>query len=140
MLRVALTDGSGVIRSVPVGPKPGNPAIAPDGGRIYVCVGSRASIDIRDRRLRNAQSDRESCPVWATAGDSVAVFSMPDLKRVLTIAVSAGTDAIAFTPDGKLVFISNTGANSVSEIDAATYKEIARIPAGKAPKQMVTAE
>ena len=78
--------------------------------------------------------------MWVTAGDSVTVFSMPDLKRILTIPVGSGADTIVFTPDGKRCFVSNTGADSVSEIDTATYKEIARIPAGKAPKQMIAVE
>lgn len=78
--------------------------------------------------------------LWATAGDSAAVFSLPDLKRVNTIATGAGADAIVFEADGTHVWVSNTGANSVSEIDTATYKEIAHFPAGKAPAQMTAIE
>jgi YVTN family beta-propeller protein len=77
--------------------------------------------------------------LWVSAGDSVTIFSLPDLKRLVTVPVGAGADAIVFTPDGKHCFVSSTGADSVAEIDTATYKEIAHFPAGRAPKQMIAA-
>jgi YVTN family beta-propeller protein len=78
--------------------------------------------------------------LWATAADSVTVFSLPDLKRVTTIATGAGADGIAFTADGKSVYIANSGAGSISEIDTATFKETAHIPAGKGPTQIIVVE
>jgi YVTN family beta-propeller protein len=44
-------------------------------------------------------------------------------------------DWITFTPDGKMVYIANSGANSVSAIDIASRKEVARIPVGEVPKR-----
>ena len=78
--------------------------------------------------------------LWVTAADSVTVFSLPDLKRFTTIQTGAGADAIAFEPDGKRCFVSNTAANSVSEIDTANFRTIAQIPVGRAPKQLIDAE
>ena len=78
--------------------------------------------------------------LWATAGDSVVVFGLPDLKRQNTVAIGAGAGAIAFEADGKHVWISNSGANSVAEIDTVTYKEVAHFPTGKAPVQMIAVE
>lgn len=78
--------------------------------------------------------------LWATAGDSVTVFSLPDLKRIATIPTGAGADAIAFNTDGSHVFVSNAAANSVSEIDSMKDKEIYHIPTGKAPGQMIAVE
>jgi YVTN family beta-propeller protein len=78
--------------------------------------------------------------LWATAGDSVVVFGLPDLKRLNTIPVGAGAGAIVFEADGKHAWISNSGANSVVEIDSATYKEVAHFPTGKAPGQMIAVE
>lgn len=78
--------------------------------------------------------------LWATAGDSVTVFSLPDLKRIATIPTGAGADAIAFNTDGSHVFVSNTAANSVSEIDSMKDKEIYHVRTGKAPGQMIAVE
>ena len=44
-------------------------------------------------------------------------------------------DWITFTPDSKMVYVANSGANSVSAIDIATRKELARIPVGEVPKR-----
>ncbi len=229
---------SRLVRSVPVGLKPGNLALTPDGRYVFVCIGSRPAIDVVDTasltRVKSIEttgaprslyvtpdntrmlagvaggidvinirtgevefeipmsgtpasiaidSDRRlvihrlfvhmageegfeivdyasrkatgkvalpgakvlavsphRLTLWATAGDSVTVFVLPDLKRYTTVATGAGADAIVFDADGKHVFVSNAGANSVSEIDTATYKEIAHLPAGKAPGQLAAVE
>jgi YVTN family beta-propeller protein len=47
---------------------------------------------------------------------------------------------MVFTPDGKECFVSNAGSNSVSAIDTASYKELARIPVGKVPKRIIAAD
>jgi YVTN family beta-propeller protein len=78
--------------------------------------------------------------LWATVGDSVEVFSLTDLKRVAVIPLGKNTGGIAFTPDAKRCFIANTGDNSVSSIDTATDKELARIPVGNGPDRLVASE
>jgi YVTN family beta-propeller protein len=78
--------------------------------------------------------------LWATAGDSVVVFGLPDLKRQNAITIGAGAGAIVFEADGKHVWISNPGANSVVEIDTTAYKAVAHFPTGKAPGQMIAVE
>jgi len=45
---------------------------------------------------------------------------------------------ITFTPDSKVVYVSNSGAGSVSAIDTNTMKEIAVIPVGEVPKRINT--
>jgi len=52
----------------------------------------------------------------------------------------AGTvpDWIAFTPDGQRVFVSNSGARSVSVIDSEKLRPVAVIPVGEVPKRMNT--
>lgn len=78
--------------------------------------------------------------LWVTAGDSVVVFGLPDLKRAAMILTGAGADAIVFEGDGKNVWISDTGADSVTEIDTASYKVVTRVTTGKAPGQMIAVE
>jgi YVTN family beta-propeller protein len=51
---------------------------------------------------------------------------------------SAVPEWITFTPDSKTVYVSNSGARSVSAIDTKTLKSIAVIPAGEVPKRINT--
>ena len=78
--------------------------------------------------------------LWVTSLllNSVSVFSMPDLKRVATIETGRGPDWLTFTPDGKRVYVSNAGSNSVSVIDTGSFKELTRIAVGKIPKRIIT--
>ena len=48
-------------------------------------------------------------------------------------------DWLTFTPDSKSVYIANAGSNSVSVVDVASRKEVARIPVGQVPKRNITA-
>ena len=41
--------------------------------------------------------------------------------------------------DSKKAYVANAGANSVSVIEFAKMKEIARIPVGEVPKRNITA-
>ncbi len=43
-----------------------------------------------------------------------------------------------FTPDSKMVYVSDSAARLVSVIDAQTLKEVARIPVGEVPKRIKT--
>jgi YVTN family beta-propeller protein len=45
---------------------------------------------------------------------------------------------IAFTADGKIVYVANAAVNSVSAIDARTMKQIAEIPVGEQPDHVFT--
>jgi YVTN family beta-propeller protein len=45
---------------------------------------------------------------------------------------------ITFTPDSKFVYVSNSGAASVTAIDARTLKTVAVIPVGEVPKRINT--
>jgi YVTN family beta-propeller protein len=74
---------------------------------------------------------------------------LPDLKLVgfceLALvypanrsAAGAVPDWIAITPDSSRVYVSNSGARSVTVIDAATIKPIINIPVGEVPKRLNT--
>jgi YVTN family beta-propeller protein len=77
--------------------------------------------------------------LWVTSllDNSVSVFRLPDLQRVVTIPVGRGPDWLVFTPDGKRCYVSNAGSNSVSAIDTASFHELTRIPVGKVPKRII---
>ena len=80
--------------------------------------------------------------LWVTSllNNSVTVFSLPGLHQLGSVAVGRGPDWLTFTPDGRRCYVSNAGSDSVSAIDVATRKELARIPVGKVPKRIITVE
>jgi YVTN family beta-propeller protein len=93
--------------------------------------------------------DGKALWVNSTFANAVFKYSLPDLKLLgfgsLPEVHGAGRSAtgsvpewITFTPDGKTLYVSNSGAGSVSAIDTATMKESAVIPVGEVPKRINT--
>jgi YVTN family beta-propeller protein len=93
--------------------------------------------------------DNKSLWVNSTFANAVFAYSLPDLKLLGHSALplvhplghpptGAVPEWITFTPDSKTVYISNSGARSVSAIDTKTLKSIAVIPAGEVPKRINT--
>jgi YVTN family beta-propeller protein len=64
---------------------------------------------------------------------------MPDLKFIAGVKVGDHPDWLTFTPDSKRIYVANAGSNSVSAVDIATHKEVARIAVGQVPKRNITA-
>jgi len=79
--------------------------------------------------------------LWVTSRPNRKVYeySLPDLKLMGEVAIGKSPDWITFSPDGKTVYVSTGGANSVSAIEIATRKEVMRIPVGDSPKRNITA-
>jgi YVTN family beta-propeller protein len=93
--------------------------------------------------------DGKSLWVNSTVANATFEYSLPDLKLLGHTALpeihSPGNPAIGsvpewitFTPDSKIVYVSNSGARSVSAIDMATLKLITVIPVGEVPKRINT--
>lgn len=94
--------------------------------------------------------DGKSLWVNSTAANAVFEYSLPDLKLVGHVALAevhpigkaAPTGSvpewITFTPDSKSIYISNSGAESVSAIDTRSLKVVALIPVGEVPKRINT--
>jgi YVTN family beta-propeller protein len=89
--------------SIPVGLRPEEIAITPDGSRAYV-----------------TNSDSDSVSVINTQ-TSTAIGSIP-------LAVGAGPVGIAITPDGSRVYVANDGLDSVSVINTQTNAVVGSIP------------
>lgn len=79
--------------------------------------------------------------LWANSkmNSYVYAYSLPDLKLLGGVHVGDHPDWLTFTPDSKSIYIANAGSNSVSAVDIATRKEVARIPVGQVPKRNITA-
>jgi YVTN family beta-propeller protein len=83
--------------------------------------------------------DGKTLCVLSKMNTRVYMFSMPDLKLLGEAKVGHHPDWLTFTPDSRRVYVANAGSNSVSVVDIATRKEIARVPVGQVPKRNITA-
>ena len=77
--------------------------------------------------------------VCSKINSHVYAYSLPDLKLLGGALVGDHPDWLTFTPDSTRVYVANAGSNSVSAVDIATRKEVARIPVGQVPKRNITA-
>jgi YVTN family beta-propeller protein len=93
--------------------------------------------------------DGKSLWVNSTVANAVFKYSLPELKllgysplpEVHPLGHSptgSVPEWITFTPDSKTVYVSNSGAGSVSAIDTNTLKQVALIPVGEVPKRINT--
>ncbi len=60
-------------------------------------------------------------------------------KAERTIPLGQGPDAVAITPNGKTVYVTNSSGNTVSPVSTATHRAGPRIPAGVRPFWIVAA-
>lgn len=112
---------------------PGNPPAAGAGGRgparvdwiiTNVPVGPGAEgfdLSPNGREVWTANAQNGSVTVIDTVSKSVAQTIQVPFQRA---------NRLKFTPDGSRVFISDLGGNDLIAIDAATRREIKRIPLG----------
>jgi YVTN family beta-propeller protein len=75
--------------------------------------------------------------VNGSALDTVFVYTHPGLELVATIPVGSDPNAMAFSKDGRYVYVSNRRSDDLSILDTTSYKEIKRLPLGKYPQRMV---
>ncbi len=89
--------------------------------------------------------------LWVTSipQNAVFVYSLADLKLETQIDLpelklsgyplgGAVANWVTFTPDGKTIYIANSGLRSVTAIDTATRKIKAVVPVGEVPKRINT--
>jgi len=82
--------------------------------------------------------DNKKLWVNSSVAGAIFIYSLPDLKLLGHTVIGDVPDWMTFTPDGKFIYVSNAGSNSVSAIDTTTFKEVARIPVGETPKRSAT--
>jgi YVTN family beta-propeller protein len=76
--------------------------------------------------------------LWVTSllDDCIYIYEVHSGKITGRVNVGDGPNWVVFSPNGKLVCVSNTGSDDVSIIDAAARREVTRIKVGKAPKRL----
>ncbi|MGE3617061.1 MAG: YncE family protein [Gemmatimonadales bacterium] len=92
-------------------------ASTPPGGADRPCAGTFVSVSADDARLYLA----------CNAGNTVQVRNAADLALVAEIPVGAGAYNVEPSPDGRFVVATNKKDQSVSIIDPAALREIARV-------------
>ena len=86
-----------------------------------------------------AAPDGKTLWVCSKINSHVYAYSLPDLKLLGGVHVGDHPDWLTFTPDSRTVYVANAASNSVSAVDIASRKEVARIPVGQVPKRNITA-
>ena len=92
--------------------------------------------------------DGKSLWVNSTVANAVFKYTLPDLKLAGHVmlpevhplgrpATGSVPEWITFTPDA-FMYVSNSGAGSISAIDTKNMKLIAEIPVGETPKRINT--
>jgi YVTN family beta-propeller protein len=79
--------------------------------------------------------DNKTLWVDSSYANAVYIYSLPDLTVQGYVKTGNVPDWITFTPDGGMIYVANSGGNSVSAIDTKARKEVARIPVGEVPKR-----
>ena len=82
---------------------------------------------------------RDDTQFWATNvfGNAVTAFSVPEHKVLTSVPVGLAPNWMTFSPDGELLYVSNSGSNDVSVIDIKLGREVVRIPVGSSPKRLL---
>ena len=108
------------------------PALPPDQRHLDMLQGSPAhGIGVAP--------DGKTLWVCSKMNSYIYGYSVPDLKLLGGVHVGDHPDWLTFSPDSKTVYVANAGSNSVSAVDIASRKEVARIPVGQVPKRNITA-
>ncbi|HEY8714698.1 MAG TPA: beta-propeller fold lactonase family protein [Candidatus Acidoferrum sp.] len=87
--------------------------------------------------------------VASTAANAIFQYALPSLELTGHVnlpqvhpqgqkASGSVPEWVTFTPDGKYLYLSNSGDRSVSAIDTATRQIVAIVPAGEVPKRINT--
>ncbi len=93
--------------------------------------------------------DNKSLWVNSTLANAVFKYSLPDLKLVghadlpvVNTAEHGRTGSvpewITFSPDSKLMYVSDSAAQMISVIDTTTLKAVAQVHVGEVPKRLKT--
>jgi YVTN family beta-propeller protein len=99
-----------VIRKVPIGTRPNNVAITPDGKRVYVCIRGEAWVDVVDTG---------------------------SLERVKRVPVGHGPHNVYRTPDGAHMIATSMDDNKLTVINVKSEEVEFEIPMGGVPRPLV---
>jgi YVTN family beta-propeller protein len=144
-----------------VGQTPVHLALKPDGGEIFVSNFNSDTIseiatstnEVGGAYLIGAHPVRsivspDNSTLWVSNfnADAIGVYSIDDGKRVNTVPVGGGPDALAFSAEGHLLLIADTRSGDISVVrvisrtpsgTTRTGSLFTMLPAGKQPNAIV---
>ncbi len=124
---VDLTKDS-VVKTVPL-PTLGKPLPEPT---------AKASMFVMNHGL-GLSPDRRYLVANGSLSAFVAIFAFPSLELLGTVPVGTQPNWVVFSRDSRFVYVSNRVDNTISAIDLAKRKEVARIKVGDYPQRMTVA-
>jgi YVTN family beta-propeller protein len=150
-----------LITFLDVGQTPVHLALKPDGGEIFVSNFNSDTIseiatstnEVGGAYLIGAHPVRsivspDNSTLWVSNfnADAIGVYSIEDGKRVNTIPVGSGPDALAFSSEGHLLLVADTRSGDISVVrvisrtpsgTTRTGALFTMLPAGKQPNAIV---
>ena len=137
------------ISDLPAGTEPEGLAITPDGKTVWVAdrrgdrlrvfdadsLAQLANIETGKFPIRVAISPDGSTAVTSNLGDgALGLFDVATLRPTGEIKVSGTAESqqvtILFSPDGKIVYVAETGPDTIAEVDLAARQVRRRFKAG----------
>ncbi len=137
------------LRDVPAGKEPEGLALAPDGKRLWVADRQGATLRVFETGsmrllatmatgampIRVAISPDGQTAVTSNFADgTLSLFDTASLRPTQTIKVSGQREfqqvTILFSPDGRRIYVAETGIDRVAEVDLASGEVLGRLPAG----------
>jgi YVTN family beta-propeller protein len=143
-----------VVATIPQPARPYQPAVTPDGKRLYVPNHDIGSVSVIDTATNAVVSQIQVAPnphsvafsldgrrAYTANHESnlVSVIDTATLAVLATIPVGASPHSIAVNPRRPLAANVNYDSNSVSEVDTTTDKVVATIPVGDNPQAIAWA-
>ena len=138
------------VRDIRIGTRPEGIAVTPDGRQLWVIEVGGDAVNVFDaatlrplsklktgkQPIRVAISPDGQLAVTSNYGDgTLGLFDTATLQPLRTISVSGqpafGQVTIVFAPDGKRIYVAETGIDRIAEVEVATGKVLGRLPAGK---------
>ncbi|HWA22914.1 MAG TPA: cytochrome D1 domain-containing protein [Caulobacterales bacterium] len=107
------------------------PSLPPDKARVHLGGNTAHGIAVSADNSRLIVSSRPNSAVY--------IYALPSLKLLGGVDVGLQPEWVTLTPDGRTAYVANAGSNDVSAVDMVGLREIARIPAGQAPKRNIAA-
>ncbi len=121
-------DSGNTVATVPVGKRPRGIKLSHDGARLYVAVSGLPKCPPRvpDQECAKLKHDLQA--------DGVAVIDTASLELVKLLEAGSDPEQFDLSRDGKLLFISNEDAATLSVLNVATGAVTATVPVGHEPE------
>jgi len=147
------TATDGLLAQIEVGLNPYGLSVSPDGRQLLVSVWGANEVVIIDTttdritgRVSVPSPDRSAIGpdgriayVGSTSPDdpALAVVDLTRSVKIGTIPLSHAPRALAFGPDGKRLYFTVDGVDSVQVLDPGRNKVVAAVPAGGGPHGLI---